>query len=490
LVKIRVQNSSVICNAAPAETILSACARSGIIISAPCGGRGRCGKCKVKLLEGQIAGAPPDEEGFVRSCATVPVTDITIACTGSAELSGFDGVPLGENRRSPVRAAVALDIGTTTVSASLVDLDTSSIIDTVSQLNDQRPFGADVMSRISAAKNGGTWELFSLINRQTKRILENFQKRWEIPKIERLSVSGNTVMLHLFLNVDPSGMGELPFTPVFLEGKELDGQTLSLPVQDISVLPSIAAFIGADITAGLAVLDILNTQGPSLYVDIGTNGEMAVVNHGEIFCCSAAAGPAFEGAEISCGTGGIKGAISAVEFSQGKISITTIGGAPPVGICGSGLIDAVAVMLKQNIIDETGFMRDMEKGFVLAPGVSITAKDIRQFQLAKSAILSGVRILCERAKLKTTDVQNVFIAGGFGFYINKQNAVASGIFPKEHLGQMTVCGNLSLQGAVENLLDKNFMEKCGKITERCSVVDLAADPSFAGEFANNMFFTC
>ena len=488
--KIRIQNSSVICNAAPGETILLACARSGFILSAPCGGRNRCGKCKVKLLEGQITGAPPDEEGRVRSCAAVPVTDITISCAGSAELSGFDGAPAGEDRRSPVRAAVALDIGTTTVSAKLVDLDTSSIIDTVSQLNDQRPFGADVMSRICAAKNCGTEELFSLINRQTRKILETFQKRWNIPEIEKLSVSGNTVMMHLFLNVDPSGMGELPFTPVFLEGKELKGQDLSLPVQEISVLPSIAAFIGADITAGLAALDILKTAGPSLYVDIGTNGEMAVVNRGKIFCCSTAAGPAFEGAEISCGTGGIKGAISAAELSQGGVLITTIGNAPPVGICGSGLIDAVAIMLKQGTIDETGFLRDAERGFVLAPGVSITARDIRQFQLAKSAILSGIKILCKRAGLETADVQNVFIAGGFGFYINKQNAVTAGIFPKEHLDSMTVCGNLSLQGAVENLLDKNFMEKCGQIIGCCSVVDLACDPLFAGEFADNMFFTC
>jgi uncharacterized 2Fe-2S/4Fe-4S cluster protein (DUF4445 family) len=489
LPKIRIENSSVICNAAPGETVLLACARSGFILSAPCGGRNRCGKCKVKLLEGRIKGAPPDGEGGVHSCAAVPVTDITISCEGSAEL-GFDGAPASEDHRYPIRAAVALDIGTTTVSAKLVDLGTSSVVDTVSELNDQRPFGADVMSRICAARNCGAEELFSLINRQTLRILETFQKRWKISEVEKLSVSGNTVMLHLFVNVDPSGMGELPFTPVFLEGKELKGHDLSLPVQDISVLPSIAAFIGADITAGLAALDVLKIAGPSLYVDIGTNGEMAVVNRGKIFCCSTAAGPAFEGAEISCGTGGIKGAISAAELSQGGLSITTIGNAPPVGICGSGLIDAVAIMLKQGTIDETGFLRDTERGFVLAPGVSITARDIRQFQLAKSAILSGIKILCERAGVKTADVQNVFIAGGFGFYINKQNAVAAGIFPKEHLDLITVCGNLSLQGAVENLLDKNFMEKCGQITGRCSVVDLACDPSFAGEFADNMFFTC
>jgi uncharacterized 2Fe-2S/4Fe-4S cluster protein (DUF4445 family) len=405
--------------------------------------------------------------------------------------------------RPVARSAVALDIGTTTVSARLVDLDTQLAPDTVSELNDQRVFGADVMSRIGAANNGKTNELFTLINRQTKRILDSFQKRWNLPGIERLSVSGNTTMLHLFLNIDPSGMGELPFTPVFLEERELRGEALSLPVESVTALPSIAAFIGADITAGLAALDILDTPGPSLLVDIGTNGEMALANNGAIFCCSTAAGPAFEGAEISCGIGGVKGAISRVELvsdttgsvATNTVSISTIGNAPPLGICGSGLIDAVAVMLKRGIIDETGRMADgfvatkVAKEFPLATGISITARDIRQFQLAKSAILSGIRILCKGAALRPVDIKNVFIAGGFGFFINKQNAIAAGIFPGEFLDTISICGNLSLQGALESLGTEGFMSRCRKIISRCRIIDLASDPSFMDEFAENMLFS-
>jgi uncharacterized 2Fe-2S/4Fe-4S cluster protein (DUF4445 family) len=495
--KISLHNSPVICNAGTGETILLACARGGVILSAPCGGRQRCGKCRVRLIEGQVRGDTPDSEGWVRACAAVPVTDITIDCPVSGELTDNE-VTADENRRGPapagrapagrIRAGIALDIGTTTVSARLVDLDTALVLDTISVLNDQRAFGADVMSRIGAAQKGKTAELFTLINRQTQRIIESFQQRMGIQKIEQLAVSGNTVMLHLFLNVDPSGMGSLPFSPVFLEEKILKGEDLALSVESVIVLPSIAAFIGGDITAGLAALNITNTPGPSLFIDIGTNGEMALINGKNIPCCSTAAGPAFEGAEISCGMGGIPGAISGLEFAEGRIAVTTIGNVPPAGVCGSGLVDAVAIMLKQGIIDETGFMADSEKGFCIAPGVTITAGDIRQFQLAKSAIMSGIKILCKNAGLHTADIRNVFIAGGFGFFINKYNAAAAGIFPAEFIDSLSVCGNLSLQGAEQCLTDQNFLDKCKQIIIQCSVIDLAADPSFTDEFAENMLF--
>jgi len=491
--KIRLQNTPIICSAGDGETILLACARAGVILSAPCGGRGHCGKCKVRLLEGKVKGVTadtgaPDADGYVLACSTVPASDITIACNGNGEISGVETSPAG-NRNCPARAGAAIDIGTTTVSAKLIDLDSHLVLGTVSELNDQRIFGADVMSRISAARNGRMDELFTLINRQTGRILRLFMERHGIPQIERAVINGNTVMLHLFLNVDPSGMGELPFTPVFLEEKKIKGKDLSLPVEKITVLPSVSAFVGGDITAGLAVLDILNIPSPSLLVDIGTNGEMALTNKGTVYCCSTAAGPAFEGAEISCGVGGIKGAISTVETDGGSsVSIITIGNADPIGICGSGLIDAVALMLKRGIIDETGFMTGSEKYFYLAPGISINGRDIRQFQLAKSAILTGIRILCTRAGLAAADIKNVFIAGSLGFFINKQNAVNAGLFPKEFLGKLSVCGNLSLQGAEEGLHNENFINKCKDIINRCKVIELAKDPSFMDEFTDNLLF--
>ena len=500
---IRIKDSPAACEAGEGETILLSCARGGIILSAPCGARNRCGKCKVQIIEGQVAGDLPDADGFVRACMAIPLSDILMAAPeagvlGANEVSadreaGSGAVsPAAPARKRPLRAGVAMDIGTTTISAKLIDLDAHSPLDTISELNDQRVFGADVMSRIGAARDGRTGELFSCINGQAERILKLFLERWGLKRIERLAVSGNTTMLHLFLNVNPGGMGELPFTPVFLDGRELNGKDLSLPADRVALLPSISAFVGGDITSGLAVLDILNAGGPSLLVDIGTNGEMALFHKGSILCCSTAAGPCFEGAEISCGMGGVSGAISRVELSgegPGKaVSVATIGNAPPRGICGSGLIDAVALMLQQGIIDETGFMENFPSGFLLAPGVSILNKDIRQFQLAKSAILSGIKILCSHQGLRAGDIENVFIAGGFGFFINKKNAVAAGLFPEEFLDRITISGNLSLLGAEESLSAPDFDSRCKNIVSSCSVIDLSMDPAFMDEFAENMLF--
>jgi uncharacterized 2Fe-2S/4Fe-4S cluster protein (DUF4445 family) len=496
-VNIRFNDNPVICHAAEGETILLACARSGIMLSASCGGRRRCGKCTVQIIAGKVSGDVPDAEGRVRACAAIPVSDITIACPAGVfvgnELTA--AAPLPSQKHAVDGAvssdilSVAIDIGTTTVSARLIDVTTASVLDTVSELNDQRAYGADVMSRISVAKEGKTAELFTAINRQTQRIINRFRTDWDMRPIKKLIVSGNTVMLHLFLNIDPSGMGEFPFTPVFLAEKIVPGTDLSLPAETVVILPSISAFVGADITAGLAVLDIANIPGPALLVDIGTNGEMALAHKGTIYCCSTAAGPAFEGAEISCGSGGVSGAISAVEWIDNAVSVTTIGNVPAAGVCGSGLVDAVALMLKRGIIDETGCMVDTEKDFVLAPGIAITVRDIRQFQLAKSAIRCGIAILCKNAGLSPADIHAVFIAGGFGFFINVPNAITAGIFPPEFRDTISVCGNVSLMGAEQYLSDAQFLEKCKQIINRCSLVELAGDPFFTDLFAENMLFS-
>jgi uncharacterized 2Fe-2S/4Fe-4S cluster protein (DUF4445 family) len=469
------------------------------MLSASCGGRRRCGKCTVQIIEGAVSGDTPDAAGRVRACSAVPVSDITIACPSGVfagnELTAASSSPryadtgaVSEDILSLDILSVAIDIGTTTVSARLIDVTTASVLDTVSELNDQRAYGADVMTRICTAKEDKTTELFTAINRQTQRIINRFRTAWDMRPIKQLVVSGNTVMLHLFLNIDPSGMGEFPFTPVFLAEKIVPGTDLSLSVETVVILPSVSAFVGADITAGLAVLDIANIPGPALLVDIGTNGEMALAHEGTIYCCSTAAGPAFEGAEISCGCGGVSGAISAVEWIDNAVSVTTIGNVPATGVCGSGLVDAVAIMFKQGIIDETGSMADTEKGFTLAPGIAITGRDIRQFQLAKSAIRSGITILCKNAGLRHEDIRAVFIAGGFGFFINGDNAITAGIFPQGFRDMISVCGNVSLMGAEQYLSDVHFMDKCKQIISQCSIIELAADSSFIDEFAENMLF--
>jgi uncharacterized 2Fe-2S/4Fe-4S cluster protein (DUF4445 family) len=311
-------------------------------------------------------------------------------------------------------------------------------------------------------------------------------------------------MLHLFSNADPSAMGEIPFTPVFLEERRFSGRELSLSTDELYLLPGIAAFVGGDIVSGLAVLDILALPEKSLFVDIGTNGEMALWSGGRVLCCSTAAGPAFEGAEISCGMGALPGAINKITVTggsgmaggpDGSLRFTTIDNAPPRGICGCGLIDAVALMLKTGAVDETGALTDgFEDGWPLwvsASGngrIGLSGRDLRQYQLAKSAIRSGIELLCAAAGLKPGELDAVYIAGGLGFFIDLENAIATGILPKEFRGKTAVCGNLSLRGAVRSLVCEGFAETCRRITAKSETLELASDPNFMEAFAENMLF--
>jgi uncharacterized 2Fe-2S/4Fe-4S cluster protein (DUF4445 family) len=496
--KIHVLNKNLSCEAGRGETLLAALVRGGFVIDAPCGGRGFCEKCKVRLVRGTVlprtgspAGGNKAAGGtLVLACQVIPETDITVELPSQDDSVRNEVEEVARNVETPARAGIALDLGTTTLSAQLVNLDSAEALDTCSELNDQRVFGADVMSRINAAKNGKTGELFGLINRQTARIMGRLCGKWGIAGVEKLTVAGNTTMLHLFTNTDPSSMGELPFTPVFLETRRLDGKELSLPAGQIRVLPSIAAFIGGDIVAGLGSLDILKGPDNSLLIDIGTNGEMALFHGGRIYCCSTAAGPALEGAEISCGMGGVTGAISRITWKEGEFSFTVIGGGEPRGICGSGLIDIMALMLREGIIDETGALDEShDEGLPITGNISIINRDVRQYQLAKSAILSGIKILCKNAGLGLADIETVYIAGGLGFFIDKENAVATGLLPREFLDKIAVCGNLSLRGALRCLAgEADFLAACEEIIERSVNIDLAADPAFMDEFAENMLF--
>jgi uncharacterized 2Fe-2S/4Fe-4S cluster protein (DUF4445 family) len=296
-------------------------------------------------------------------------------------------------------------------------------------------------------------------------------------------------MLHLFAGVDPSSMGELPFTPVFVGEKEYSGADLSRSVNKVRLFPSSSAFIGGDIVSGLADINVLDMKEPVFFIDIGTNGEMALFRDGKIYCASAAAGPALEGAEISCGTGSVRGAVNKVEMADGKVRYTTIGDEKPVGICGCGLIDAMALMLDQGVVDETGaFAGDDREDFPIAEGIALIGRDVRQYQLAKSAILSGIKILCKSAGLEPGDMGKVFVAGGLGFYVDQKNAVRTGLLPREFLGKVTVSGNTSLGGAVKALLDPGVFDMGRKIVSVSGVTGLADDPEFMEAFAENMLF--
>ncbi|WP_461256511.1 ASKHA domain-containing protein [Treponema sp. R80B11-R83G3] len=374
---------------------------------------------------------------------------------------------------SQTRAAAAIDIGTTTIQAQLVDLDTGQTLDTFSALNDQRVFGADVISRISAAQNGKLDDLFAAINKQVKNILMSFAQKLNLSRIEKCAVSGNTTMLHIFCRTDPSAMGAAPYTPVFLKELHFSGEELSLPAENITLLPGISAFVGADITAGLVFVDIMGKGEDALFVDLGTNGEIAVWKNSEkkLFCCSTAAGPCFEEADFCISTTATR------------------------GFTASDFIDAVAEMKRQGVIDETGALAENFSwtGFSLPDGKVITQKDVRLFQLAKSAIYSGIKTICRAAGIELKNIGTAYIAGGLGFSLNPQNAAAVGLLPKEFADnsaavKTVICGNTSLQGTVESLKETSFLPRCYALISCSETVDLANDKYFAAAFEHNMQF--
>ena len=499
---INIQGHS--CESRRGETVLSALVRGGVVLSAPCGGRGICGKCRLTLIEGSVrlvqTGAEKNSGDSFCACRGEALTDITVSPQeGESTDAPLAVMPDGKKIR---RAGIGIDIGTTTVQAQLVCLDTGDTFQVFSALNDQRSFGADVMSRIFAARNGKLNELSAVINRQIEGILRQCIDKWNLPGIEQCTVSGNTTMLHLFANADPSSMGEAPYTPEFLEERHFEGRELSLSADRVTLLPGISAFVGADIVSGLAFLDIMNRDEDSLFVDIGTNGEIAVWKNSErrLFCCSTAAGPCFEGAEISCGMGAMPGAINRVSLKEGQLGATgfkfgplfytTIGNERARGICGAGLIDAVAAMKKLACLSETGALADeyAKAGFPVAEGIAITQRDVRQFQLAKSAIYSGIEVLCKTAGLEPVNLGTAYIAGGLGFFINLENAVETGLFHYELAANAAVCGNTSLMGAVKSLTDPSFLPRCREIVSISRTVELALDSGFAKAFADNMLF--
>jgi uncharacterized 2Fe-2S/4Fe-4S cluster protein (DUF4445 family) len=404
---------------------------------------------------------------------------------------------------------LGLDIGTTSVQARLVNLDTGEILDEIYAQNSQRGFGADVMSRIGAARDGKTDELFKAINNQTEGILRHFIEKYRLSKIEKCNVSGNTVMMHLFCGINPGAMGEAPYTPVFLEEQYFSGRELNLSAEHILLLPGISAFVGADIAAGLAYSSILEKNESCLFTDIGTNGEVAVwkKNGRRLFCSSTAAGPCFEGAEISRGMIAQAGAINRISLSkdesanwftycltslpnneQNDLYFTTVENQKALGICGPGLIDAIALMKKLGVIEESGAFADSyaQTDFPVAEGIGINQKDVRLFQLAKSAIYSGITVLCKSAGLTPAALDKAYIAGGLGFYINLENAAYTGLLPRETIPKADISGNTSLKGAVLSLTDESFLHRCREIIARSTVVDLAVDKEFADAFADNM----
>ena len=463
------------------RNLLSVLRENGYSVNARCGGNGTCGKCGVKLLSGTLYGT--ETGGMYLSCQT------EVGENAEIEIFESEGGGLTSAAEKPVETdgeegyGLALDLGTTTLAFALVHLKTGRIIGKKSCLNPQSAFGADVISRIKAASEGNREILSSCVKKTVNKIMAEFAAEYGVEKIVRLCVAGNTTMLHLLIGADASGIGRAPFTPSFLDTQRYAGADAGIGCEEVVLLPSAHSFVGSDIVCGAHFVRA-DRSGTCALLDIGTNGEIMLFCDGRILCTSTAAGPAFEGADIECGTGGVKGAIDSVRTENGKIVVTTIGNADPAGICGSGLVDAVAVMLERGIIDETGAFETGSK-FVIAGDVYLSQKDIRQFQLAKSAVAAGLCALTARAG-KTPDV--LMIAGGFGFYLNRESAARVGLIEKDIEKRIDVVGNASLGGAAECLCSSAALQACEKIAAAAQYTDLSTDEVFMEKYPEKMYF--
>lgn len=582
----------------PGSNLLEVLRSNNIFVSSPCGGKGTCGKCKIRLVKG-LSGQPSEAEkrhlsqkeldnGFRLSCnisIESPMEirifsgqdNIEVLTTGEEQIEvdptiikkhcvlekpsihdqrddlkrledslGFEKlhvnykelvllsdilrssefdvtatvyenklIHLEQGNRSCYKYGLAIDIGTTTIACYLMDLNTGKTMDIESQVNRQRAYGSDVISRINYTmeKPDGLFRLKKVLIEQLNDIINILCTRNNISSqnIYDIVMAGNTTMIHILLELPCKNIALAPYIPVATSEMVYEAAEIGLCTKGkISIMPGIASYVGSDITAGILSSGILKSEKYSLLLDLGTNGEIVLGNCREVITCSTAAGPAFEGANIKDGIGGIRGAISRIDLSKDKI-YDTIGKDKPCGICGSGVLDAVAELVKHGVVDETGRMVDEDeiedpklkekmtlvdgiKAFVLAEDTAkgerivFTQKDVREVQLAKAAICAGIDILLKERGIKYSEVENLYLGGGFGNYMDIDSALSIGMIPKELKGKIKSIGNCAGSGAKNYLLSSKARKEAGKIKLIAQYIELSKRQDFQEHFVDSMMF--
>ncbi len=457
---------------------------NGFYISSPCGRKGTCGKCRV-LLSGDVSS--PNQKELSAGCR--------LAC--QARLLGDAWVELDSSnddmniqvdsrntslliKKEDWKYGIAIDIGTTTIVLRLFS-ETGKAISEETAVNPQRSVSADIIGRIDASLKGKDELLKTQIRDCIKKLTRKACEKAGISEtdIEKAVVSGNTAMLYLLLGYSPRSIATAPFISERLFGENYGS---------CYIPKCMNAFVGADITCGVLASELWKSNDISLFCDIGTNGEIVLWKEGILYNTSAAAGPCFEGAEISCGCGSIRGAIHKVCIENGRIKAFTIENEPAVGICGSGLIDAVAVFLELGYINQNGEV--LHPLILSANGgnIEITAEDIASVQLAKSAIASAIEMLLKHSETHPKDIKNLYIAGGFGNSLSFESARRIGLIPYEFSGNLKFIGNSSLKGASMLLFDSREIEKSEILVEKSRHVTLGGNEDFNSAFIKNMMF--
>lgn len=468
-------------------------------IEFPCGGDGICGKCKVRLLKGNLEindiqreyfTAKELADGWRLACQCRVTEPVTL------ELAQWEMQILSDDQEFRIDGrngyAVAVDLGTTTLVAQLIDLSTGIIIGTQTALNPQARYGADIMSRIEYAMTGpGSSKLQQLIRETIQNMILDMLSNGKIEirnaEIVTIAIVGNTVMHHLFCGFDIDPLSSVPFETVngaeFISKSKDVGWTLP-GNPELRFLPCLGGFVGSDILAGIVATGLHNENGLTALIDLGTNGEVVVGNRDKILCASTAAGPAFEGAKISMGMRATNGAISKVTLEKGRMNSHVIGGGAAKGICGSGLVDAVACALELGLIDKSGRILDNSSKIIIQLPVVLTQQDVRELQLAKAAIAAGLEMLVQRFTTTLNDVGKVYIAGAFGNYINVDNAKRIGLLSSSFTN-IIQAGNTALNGAKEiGIRNQEYQS----ILEWTRHISLGTDPEFMDRFVDNMNF--
>jgi len=465
----------------------------GTGVEFPCGGRGDCGKCAVSILEGEVTttslgrGRLTDERAGadrILACQSICKTDLVI------RVEQFLVVIQGDHTPFPFEPGkglgIAVDLGTTTLVAQLVDLESGTILAVESSLNPQTAFGHDVIARLEAATVKGTAVLSDLIRAHIGDMLTRLTEGHS-ERVTRTVLVGNTVMQHLFNGSDINPLSFYPFESPDLGGRSFLPQELGwdLDCEQVVFCPSIGSFVGSDLLAAIMATGMHTTEDYSLLIDLGTNGEVAAGNREQLVCASTAAGPAFEGARISSGMLASTGAIASVESVSGVPSFSVIGNVKPRGICGSGLIDAVGVLLMEGMLGQFGEILSGEPRIPLSPGVDLTARDIQEFMLAKAAIAAGTEILLKKLGIDRDRISRVFVAGAFGNYLDVFHAERTGLleFPAEKIHRV---GNAAIMGARMFLFaGPSAAAEVLRVTRH---VNLESDPSFQETYVRHMQF--
>ncbi len=559
--KITVQPLNITIEAREGEALRDVLLRRGIQVESPCNGQGICGNCGIWVLEhDQVPYTPCEnisdsylEKGYRLSCQIIPEQDLTVKLpmnfvrdakriresqnilegdldttyrlvsavkvfndTDPPEMI-YDNFPnpkklkIWEEDYEP--KGLAIDLGTTTIVATLVSLKTGTVLSTSSRLNPQINFGHDVMTRIQHGSNQeGLRELAQAVRKGINELVyevceDSRSKRHEILDVV---LGGNTTMLQLIAEIDPAPLGEIPFTVDIQSGVSYPVQQFGLkvnPAARVYIPPVLHAFIGSDISSGLLIhSDFFDDAKSVLFVDIGTNGEVALNFLGKRLVCSAAAGPAFEGMGLSCGMRASFGAVESVSTNGENITLSTVGKSTPRGICGSGIVDLVATLLRMGALDLTGrFCQlpcenlpegiqarlqeiDGQPAFTLSRKAAFTQKDVRQIQLAKGAIRAAIGILMDETGCTVQDLDTIIIAGGFGFFLNPANLETIGLIPPGTKDKVVFAGNACRSGCVWLLTDISYRRFLEMNLQDIEHISIAQSPKFMELYTESMEF--